>query len=239
MIGLINDLRNAIFYFGSIVVAIVCFIIAVAYIFLTISVNAGRISDLTIIDSHIQASATELTQQRSDKDVEAIRNAIRDNTGRRDGQLKTIAFGDERFFTKTFKECALAFDADCFHRNSSFMNNIYLGIACGILGVCLAFFFSIRADALTEKSAMWTLSTLISLICLLPIGASIGLLTLFILRGANGGILSQVSGVVQVESPFGIAFACTLAALFCDRILAALSRLLDNFGGSLASTTKV
>jgi hypothetical protein len=77
---------------------------------------------------------------------------------------------------------------------------------------------------------MWQLSTLISLICLLPIGSAIGLLTVFILRGAKGAILTQVSNVVQVESPFGIAFACTLAAFFSDRILAALSRLLEHFG---------
>ena len=60
---------------------------------------------------------------------------------------------------------------------------------------------------------MWRLSTLISLICLIPIGSIVGLLTLFLLRGANGTVLTQVSGVVQVESPFAIAFACTLAAL--------------------------
>jgi hypothetical protein len=47
---------------------------------------------------------------------------------------------------------------------------------------------------------------------------------------SKGTVLSQVSDVVQVESPFGIAFACILSALFSDRILASLGRLLEHFG---------
>ena len=227
--GLVET-RNAIFYFASIVINMFFFVMAIAYIMLTISVNAGRISDLSLIKSNLQASSKELTQNRTPEDFIAIRNAILDNSSKLAKQKKDIDFGDERFHAMTFRQCALAFDANCFHRNSSWMNNIYLGMACGILGACLSFFVLLRTDAVTDSPTMWRLSTLISLICLIPIGSIVGLLTLFLLRGANGTVLTQVSGVVQVESPFGIAFACTLAALFSDRVLSALSRLLDHIG---------
>jgi hypothetical protein len=110
------------------------------------------------------------------------------------------------------------------------MNTIYLGIASGVLGVCLLFFMSVRADAVAPVQTMWNLGTLISLICLIPTGVIVGLLTLFVLKGAKGAMLSEVSNVVQVDSPFGVAFACTVAAFFSDRIIAAFSRMLEHFG---------
>jgi hypothetical protein len=50
------------------------------------------------------------------------------------------------------------------------------------------------------------------------------------MRGAKGALLSPVSNVIQVESPFGIAFACTFAAFFSDQILAALAAVAERFG---------
>ena len=54
--GLVET-RNAIFYFASIVINMFFFVMAIAYIMLTISVNAGRISDLSLIESNLQASS--------------------------------------------------------------------------------------------------------------------------------------------------------------------------------------
>ncbi|MGM4886652.1 hypothetical protein AB7813_00800 [Tardiphaga sp. 20_F10_N6_6] len=221
---------DAAYYFFSLIVTLFCFVVSIGYIILAISVNAGRSSDLAGIEASIQNSAAQLAKNPASDDVPYIRAALSDLNAQRVGQQKEIDYGKDKLWHLTFRECALAFDSACFHRNSSAMNIIYLGIASGVLGVCLFFFISMRTDALLPAPAMWQLSTLISLICLLPIGSAIGLLTVFILRGAKGAILTQVSNVVQVESPFGIAFACTLAAFFSDRILAALSRLLEHFG---------
>ena len=223
-----TETRNAIFYFASIAINLFFFVLAVAYIIQTISINAGRISDLALIDSNLKASAIELTQNRTAEDVAKIRDAIIDNNNRRAKQKKDIDYGDAQFHSMGFKECVLALNPNCFHRNSSWTNTAYLGIAAGILGACLSFFVLLRNDAASETPKMWTLGTLISLVCLLPIGSAIGLLVLFLLQGSSGAVLTQVSGVVQVESPFGVAFACTMAALFSDRIVQTLSRLLDN-----------
>jgi hypothetical protein len=230
-----TETRNAIFYFSSIAINLFFFVLAISYIVHTISINAGRISDLALIDSNLKASATELTQNRTPEDMAAIREAIKDNNKRRAKQKKDMDYGDEQFHGLGFKECIFARDPRCFHRNSSWTNTAYLGIASGILGACLSFFVLLRNDAVSEIPKMLTLATLISLVCVLPIGSAIGLLVLFLLQGANGAVLTQVSGVVQVESPFGVAFACTLAALFSDRIVQTLSRLLDNIKVTAAS----
>jgi hypothetical protein len=182
------------------------------------------------VESSIQASATQLAKNPAPEDVPLIRAALSDLNAQRIGHQKEIDFGNDKFWSLTFYDCALTFNVNCFHRNSSAMNVLYLGIASGILGVCLLFFITIRVDAISPIPAMWNLSTLISLICLIPTGVIVGLLTLFLLRGAKGAVLTPVSDVVQVESPFGVAFACTLAAFFSDRILATLSRLVDHFG---------
>jgi hypothetical protein len=193
-------------------------------------VNAGRASDLALVEASIQASAAQLAKNPATEDVPFIRAALSDLNAQRISHQKEIDFGNNKFWSMTFAECALAFNVDCFHRNSSAMNNIYLAMASGILGVCLFFFISVRSDAILLQPKMWDLATLISLVCLIPTGVTVGLLTLFLLKGAKGAMLNPVSDVVQVESPFGVAFACTLAAFFSDRILAALSRLLEHFG---------
>ena len=229
------EIRNAIFYFASIALTLFFFIIALSYMMFTISVNAARTSDLAGVESSIQRTAEQLAKNPKAEDIPHIRDALSDLNAQKVGHQKTIDFGDDRYWDMTFTQCAIAFNANCFHRNSSWMNTIYLGIASGLLGVCLFFFISIRTDAISTVPAMWNLGTLISLICLIPTGAIIGLLTLFLLKGAKGAILTPVSDVVQVESPFGVAFACTIAAFFSDRILAALSRLMEHFG--LTATT--
>ena len=145
-------------------------------------------------------------------------------------------YGDRQHGNLGLKHCLLGRDPNCFHRNSSWTNTAYLGLAAGILGACLSFFVLLRNDAVSEVPKMWALSTPISLVCTLPIGGAIGLLVLFLLQGSTGTVLTQVSGVVQVESPFGVAFACTLAALFSDRLIQTLARLLDNIKITATST---
>lgn len=230
------ELRNAVFYFSSIAINLFFFMLAIAYIVQTISINSGRISDLALIDSNLKASAVELTQNRTAEDVSAIREAIKDNSNRRAKQKKDMDYGDERFRNLGLKDCFLGRNPQCFHRNSSWSNTAQLGFAAGILGACLSFFVLLRNDAVSEQPKMWALSTLISLVCTLPIGGAIGLLVLFLLLGSTGTVLTQVSGMVQVESPFGVAFACTLAALFSDRLVQTLSRLLDSMKITATST---
>jgi hypothetical protein len=222
-------------YFSSILITLFFFVSGLSYILLTVSVNTGRAADLTGVEQSIQSIAGRIAKNPPAEEEKHLRDALSDLSAQRIGHQKQIDFGKNDYWGMTFSECAFAFNAACFHRNSSNMNSIYLGIASGILGICLLFFISIRNDAISPAPNMRTLSTLISLICLIPTGAIVGLLTLFILKGAKGATLDQISGIVQVETPFGIASVCILASFFSDRLLAALSRLLEHFG--FAKTT--
>ena len=84
-----------------------------------------------------------------------------------------------------------------------------------------------RAQATCNQPAASNSGTIVSVVCLIPIGVVIALLTLYLLRGTKGALLMPVAEVVQVENPYGIAFACTAAAFFSDRILSWLSTLVD------------
>ena len=65
------ETRNAIFYFSSIAINLFFFAVAISYIIQTISINAGRISNLAMINSNLKASAIELTQNRTPEDMVA------------------------------------------------------------------------------------------------------------------------------------------------------------------------
>jgi hypothetical protein len=70
-------------------------------------------------------------------------------------------------------------------------------------------------------------SSILSIVCMFPTGMIFGLLTLYLLRGTRGTLLAPISDVVQVEDPYGVAFACTIAALFSDRIILWLTKLVS------------
>jgi hypothetical protein len=59
------ELRNAIFYFTSIVITLFFFIVALSYAMLTISVNAARTSDLAGVEASIQRVAEQLAKIQS------------------------------------------------------------------------------------------------------------------------------------------------------------------------------
>jgi hypothetical protein len=222
--------RDELAYLGSIVLILVSFLVAMGYMIITISINTARISDLAGIEAAIQTSAAQIAKNPTGNDAIAFKNALSDLNAQKNGKQKEIDYGQQEKWHLGFKECLFLFSADCFHRNSSAMNTLYLSIAGGILGICLSFFIAARKDASSPEPVLKTQSPLISIVFLIPMGAIIGLLTLFLLRGAKGAVLSPVADVVQVESPFGVAFACIFAAFFSDRILAGLGRLADHFG---------
>jgi hypothetical protein len=62
---------------------------------------------------------------------------------------------------------------------------------------------------------------------LLASGVIFGLLIVYLLRGTKGALLTPVANVIQVENPYGIAFACVVAAFFSDRVVAWLYGLVN------------
>jgi hypothetical protein len=101
-------------------------------------------------------------------------------------------------------------------------------MASGALGACLSLLVGFRARAISGNPTPQTKGELTSVICLIPTGMALALVTLYLLRGTKGAFLTPIADVVQVENPYGIAFACTMAAFFSDRILAWLSRMVDS-----------
>jgi hypothetical protein len=201
--------------------------IAAGYVFQTIAVNAGRISDLQSIEASIQERVAEVAKSPPAEQLKYLKDALSDLNAQRTGKQKEIDYGNRDFWGLTFQECKLPINPMCFHRNSSAGNIQYMAVGCGLLGVCLFFFMAIRTDAFSQTPQLFGSKALISAVCLVPTGAILGLLALFIMRGARGVLLTPVSNVISVESPYGIAFACILAAFFADRIVDVLSSMVS------------
>jgi hypothetical protein len=217
-------------YLAALVAIFVIFMMAVGYVFQTISINSARISDLQGIDNAIRDQAAEIARNPPPEKLNELKAALSDLNAQHVGKQKEIDYGNNEFYFLTFRQCLLPIDPKCFHRKSSADNIQLLAVACGLLGVCLFFFVTLRKDAFLPDPVLVGPKVLISAVCLIPTGAILGLMTLFLMRGAKGALLSPVSNVVQVESPFGVAFACIFAAFFSDQILAALLNVADKFG---------
>ena len=226
---LMTSLLKGLSYLTALAAIFAVFMVAVGYVFQTVSINSARISDLQGIDSAIRDQAAEIAKNPPPEKLNDLKAALSDLNAQHVGKQKEIDYGNNKFFYLTFRQCLLPIDPKCFHRNSSADNIQLLAVACGLLGVCLFFFISIRKDTFLPVQLLVGPKVLISAVCLIPTGAILGLLTLFLMRGAKGALLSPVSNVVQVESPFGVAFACIFAAFFSDQILAALLKTAEKF----------
>jgi|HubBroStandDraft_4_1064222.scaffolds.fasta_scaffold111632_2 hypothetical protein len=199
--------------------------LAIGYVFLTISINAGRTSEYLNIQAQIQEKVSEIAKGPTAFTPEQLQTQLLDLFKEQDKKSGEMARGNGAELG--FVVCLLPLNPGCFHRNSSEQNNMWLAVASGALGAILFLLRALRAGTTSEPSASQNAVDIITVICLIPTGMIIGLLTLFFLRGTKGALLTPLADVVQVENPYGIAFACTMAALFSDRIFAWLSKLID------------
>jgi hypothetical protein len=122
-------------------------------------------------------------------------------------------------------ECLAPLNPDCFHRNSSETNYIWLAMASGVLGACLFLLRGFYLSATSNKSKLNGTAAIVSAAFHIPIGIIVGLLTLFLLRGTKGALLTPIAAVVQ-ENPYGIAFAGAVAGFFSERFISWLSSVL-------------
>jgi hypothetical protein len=199
--------------------------LALGYVFLSISVNAGRIDDLRSKRERVQQKTSEIARREPEVQSELLQQQLANLTAAQDKTANDILFGDTEKHLG-FAHCFLPLDPNCFHRNSSEQNNMWLAIASGALGAILFLLRALRGETNSAARAGEPTS-IATLLYLVPIGMILGLLVLFLLRGTKGALLTPIADVVQVENPYGVAFACTMAGLFSDRILAWLSKLID------------
>jgi hypothetical protein len=210
---------------SAIGVIFVMLFLAIGYIFLAISINAGRTSEYLNIQAQIQEKVSEIAKGPTAFTPEQLQKQLSELSKNQDDKSKEMASGNGAELG--FAKCLLPLNPGCFHRNSSEQNNMWLAVASGALGAILFLLRALRAGTASELPPPQNAVHIITVICLIPTGMIIGLLTLFFLRGTKGALLTPLADVVQVENPYGIAFACTMAALFSDRIFAWLSKLID------------
>jgi hypothetical protein len=209
----------------AISITLAMFFLAVGYIFQAVAVNTDRTSRLLSIQAQIQQKVNDIANASLRSSPEELRTQLMGLNNDRDGVNDEVLHGN--YHRLSFAACFLPLNPDCFYRNSSEQNNLWIAMASGALGVILFLLRGFRANAAVQNPTAQNVGVVISVICLIPTGMAIGLLTIFLLRGTKGALLTPFADVVQVENPYGIAFACTIAAMFSDRIFSWLSRLID------------
>jgi hypothetical protein len=199
--------------------------LAGGYILLATGVNTSRIDDLRRIQEQIQQKVDEIVRGQAPSTIQPLQQEMSALYAERKRETDLIEYGD---FTKlSFLECFLPLNPACFHRNSSETNNLWIAIASGALGAVLLLLREIRTAIASTVPGGQNVISLASALCLLLIGMIMGMLTLFLLRGTKGTPLGPITDIVQIESPYGIAFASTVAAMFSDRIIGWLSNVMD------------
>jgi hypothetical protein len=194
---------------------------------LAISVNSGRISHLQRIEGKIQAIASQISRDPQSTEVKSLQEQLVKNNNERDSDLGEVEYGNNEFWGMSFLKCALPMNADCFHKNASETNNLFLALASGVMGACLYLLLGIYRQFSDVPSGKDTYS-LLAITTFLPMGMMVGLATLFAVRGTKGALLAPVADVVQLENPYGIAFVTTLAAFASVRILTLAAGLVDS-----------
>lgn len=227
----LNEKASNIYFAMTLCILIFVSFLSTTHLSLSIAVNAGRSAQLAIIEARTQFLANQIVKLPEGK---SLQSGLDELNAARLSLIAEINYGNQKTAGLTFFNCAGSSNASCYHRNSSETNYIHIGIFGGLIGISLMLLMTIKDDIRAGKRRVRSLATLLSLVCLIPIGAIMGLLALFLLRGTRGALQTPIADVIQVENPYGIAFGCTIAAFFADRILSGLSRLIDHFGLSRA-----
>jgi hypothetical protein len=209
----------------SLIITLATIVTAVVYCVYAISVNTGRTQDLQNTEAQIQEDASKIAMDPNAQDVGDLLTDLKKQNANRNALRGKIGYGDGTLWDTPTYKCLFPMTPDCFHRNASETNNLNLAIASGALGGCLFLLLRFRRWAISERTEPGTAP--IYALSIIVGGSIVGLLIIFLMRGTKGALLTPVSDVVQVENPYGIAFACMAAAFFSDRLLAWLSQFVD------------
>jgi len=220
-----------IYFAMTLCILVIVSFLSATHLSLSIAVNAGRSAQLAIIEARTQFLANQIVKLPQGK---SLQSRLDNLNAARLHLIDEINYGNQTKEGLTFFNCAASSNSDCYHRNSSETNYIHIGIFGGLIGISLMLLMTIKDDIRAGNPRARSLATLLSLVCLIPIGTIMGLLALFVLRGTRGALQTPIADVIQIENPYGIAFGCTVAAFFADRILSGLSRFVDHFSLSRA-----
>ena len=208
---------------------VICYY-ATSFVTIAVSVNSGRTAQLASTDARSQYLANQLLKSPTGPAFDSLQAEISSLNRERADLIGQVNFGKAELRSISPLPCFYRPAPNCFHRSSSEMNLMVLGIFSGWLGASLLILVAIRTDLQAAQPVLTGPRVFVSFICLMPIGVIMGLLALFLMRGTQGALITPVSNFVQVDNPYGVAFGCTIAAFFSDRILVGLSKLVDHFG---------
>lgn len=221
-----NSLAFGLFRFFVIIVIAA---LALPNAILAVSANAERWNQLAAVDNGIQRITLELGKGTGDTvRLGDIRAQLSKLEGDRASIVGQIGYGNYLYWSHPRARCVFFPGSRCFHKNSSEHNNILLAMAAGVIGAILGVALSAYSNRCSVQlcGAMWRFLT----------GGAVGLLMLLAIKSLKGPALTTVSDALDLNAPWGIAFACTLAGLFADdfiRILDALFRqLADKASGT-------
>lgn len=195
-----------------------------------IGVNGGRSAQLASTVARSQSLANEFLKTSTGPALDDLRKAFADVEGQRVNLVSEVNYGNLRVFDINTWQCFFRPTPNCFHRNASESNLLLIALFSGILGASLLFLTNIRTDLQAAEPLLVGSRGFASFICLIPIGAIMGLFALTLMRGTQGALLAPVTSLVQIDNPYGVAFACTVAAFFSDRILTVISKWVDQLG---------
>jgi len=196
-------------------------VIAVIITMYSVSINAGRINDMTTTTAKIQEISGKMAANPQPDTLKAAKDELAYLIQRRDDLIMKSTYGNNEFYQTSYWTCATTTMPPCFYKHSSEMNSIIIAFASGIIGSGIFILRSITASSFMPVGN--TVPQAVSLglnfrgFSRLLFGGIVGLLALFFIRGTKGALISPVVGVVQVDNPYGTAFMSVIAVLFFDR----------------------
>jgi hypothetical protein len=209
-----------------VVITIAALSVALLQSVMPIGVNSGRINNLQNVEASIQNLVSQIARDPTGANAAQLRTQLEQLNTKREEFIAEINTGKRDAWGIPPLECIFPLKASCFVKNDSEHNNLFIAVGSGVLGACFLLLLQARRRAVQPHNAVRA-GELVEAVCVLAAGLLAGLLVLYLIRGTKGVLSSPISGVVQIENPYGIAFASTVGGLFSERIVGFLTGLLD------------
>jgi hypothetical protein len=227
MPALLAQVLNKLTQMLSLFIILAAIFFALIYTIIPISVNSGRITHLQREEAQIQSVVSQIARDPTAPGVKESQAVLIDLNSKRESLIGEIEWGAYQHWHLSFAECLVSIQADCFHKNASETNILYLAMASGVIGSCLFLLLGIYTQTLPQSQPGYHLVSLPAVVSFIPIGLLVAMATLFAVRGTKGALLAPISDVVQLENPYGIAFVTSFAAFASLRVLSIASGLID------------
>src|SRR6266700_3242864 len=164
-----NRARDWYFISTVTLLLVVCFY-GTTVVTIAISVNAGRAAQLVSMGARSQYLANEILKTPTGPGFDSLQTEIARLNQDRGDLIGQVNFGKAELRSIPPLPCFYRPVPNCFHRSSSEMNLMILGLFSGILGASLLILVAIRTDLQATQPVLVGPRVFVSFICLIPIG---------------------------------------------------------------------